>query len=1523
MNTDFLTEVLDAIEMRESRLLVWGLVDGRLTEEDLGDLINPLLDVALDKERTDLFDVNQVLGELKSRGLLFETDSFPYPGYRSRMAETIRLLFRLRQLFPKHSGQDGWQQARTLVADYRFSWRRRIYPNRNLSIADAHTGFSEKVKNPISKGSLDELLSNRHKEFNLSGFQVRAANRILENLEAKRTSGTLISAGTGSGKTLAFYLPAMSRISTILVSESRKSNWVKILAIYPRTELLRDQFADIYTEARRLDKFIVSRGGRKVRIGALFGETPKDARSLERYGHKGWRKIGAGYVCGFMVCAAPKCGEDLVWLHEELQKEKESLTCVSCGQVITDDELVLTRASLEKSPPDILFTTTEMLNQRLSDSDSAHLFGVRNRNRKPPEMVLLDEVHTYAGSHGAQVGYLLRRWRHLVRSPVSFIGLSATLRDGERFFSSLTGLKEQNVVEICPEDSEMSSEGAEYILALRGDPVSRASLLATTIQASMLISRMLDVKKGKPSMGLYGNRVFTFTDDIDVNNRLYFSLLDAEGRTDKGAPNFKKHPDGGLAVLRRSMMSDSQTQFGQDWSVPELLGHSLIERKLIGRTSSQDTGVSANMDVIVATASLEVGFNDSQVGAVIQHKSPRDPAQFLQRKGRAGRPRNMRPWTVVVLSDYGRDRLAYRNYEQLFDPEIKVRFLPLSSRYIQRMQSVYALIDYLGVKMSYTGLNGNVWKDLCGPVRSSWRIESQRRLKLINILTDLLEKSDFADEFQEYLESALGLSSSDVLALLWEFPRPVLTTAIPTALRRLSTTWQKGSENKADFKISNLPLPEFIPKALFSDLNLPEVQIVIPSPWEGDDPKIESMPVVQALKTFAPGRVSRRFGIERSYIKHWVSEEIPGEGVQNINIDDYFESYELGTWEVDDSNKVNTVPVYRPVQIIPRHPSSNVADTSNAYLKWHTQLVALRHGAELIAPTSSCWRELLKIESYSHFEHTPVEVRRFTTGSIADIKYTNGEGHRTDFNFKQNDDDVALGFYLTVDALRFNLKCPEEIWANLTTSEESIRAVRTKRFFDAVWEGESLVGVDNPFARQWLGLIYFTAISHEALTRKVNLSDAADAFTNGTACIEMNAVLETLFQSPSITQEMEEGDSSSNSEGQDRLRQELDGLLGRKDIMLSLKAIAVLLWQPIDTSWEAWLVSRFTVTVAAAAHEAIQNLCPEIETDGLVVDVDTGPKAKGDVSISDANCTSFWISETSPGGSGLIETFHKTYAEDPLRFYSLLTTALAPTEYEIIDSQLGELLTELNDPTKNSDLIGSVHSFRTSQKNSEIEVSFKKLRQQLSSKKFALFHSFMSAMSNRILRAGASIDTDKFLYNAWCLWVSEEKRLGVELDARSIAYTLSQDDEVDKLIALFGGNIPQENLLTWRISVITGLLWGRGGDARRVGLQLYNPFTNLPDAERLLVFRYLDNLDNSVLIGETEWQKRALERLGTTGKVTLKSALKGSFEISDALRFFITNPVESDYLSVYARVVSARMSGEFMEIDLTIEEISQ
>ena len=125
--------------------------------------------------------------------------------------------------------------------------------------------------------------------------------------------------------------------------------------------------------------------------------------------------------------------------------------------------------------------------------------------------------------------------------------------------------------------------------------------------------------------------------------------------------------------------------------------------------------MSDDAEVVVATSTLEVGFDDARVGAVLQHKAPHDAASFLQRKGRAGREPVTRPWTVVVLSDWGRDQAAWDAYDAMFDPELPAKSLPLDNRYVQRIQSVYALLDWLSQQVGAYARRGSVWSDLTGP----------------------------------------------------------------------------------------------------------------------------------------------------------------------------------------------------------------------------------------------------------------------------------------------------------------------------------------------------------------------------------------------------------------------------------------------------------------------------------------------------------------------------------------------------------------------------------------------------------------------------------------------------------------------------------------------------------------------------------------------------------------------------------------------------------------------------------------
>jgi len=481
-------EFLGRLEKEEATLLSWGLVDGSFSYPELEDKASAFL---AEYGLYDKFEsAAHFLELLLSQRLVFGFEESGESRFRTRMAETIRLLARLRQLFPRHMEGGQWRAAPTLTTDYRFILRPRAYPKRYLTPEAVMTGVDHAVSlDSLQKEVMEGLLKGPSSDhLNFADFQLLATQKILHDLALKAPRGTIICAGTGSGKTLAFYLPTLVH----LVGGLDTGRWTRCLAIYPRNELLKDQLSETFSLARLLDSVLRRNRKRKIAIGALYSSTPLNGLSIATYSN--WPKATGGFVCPYFSCPKPSCDGDLIWRHDDIKKSRERLHCsrAGCGFIVESDEIVLTRQKLQQEPPDILFTTTEMLNQRLNDSYMQHLFGVGQNRSQKPELVLLDEVHTYEGVHGAQVALLLRRWRQAVGHCPHFVGLSATLRDARKFFATLVSLPEYTINEIMPLPEDLVKKGMEYLVALRGDPVSGASLLSTTIQTAMLMRRVLD-----------------------------------------------------------------------------------------------------------------------------------------------------------------------------------------------------------------------------------------------------------------------------------------------------------------------------------------------------------------------------------------------------------------------------------------------------------------------------------------------------------------------------------------------------------------------------------------------------------------------------------------------------------------------------------------------------------------------------------------------------------------------------------------------------------------------------------------------------------------------------------------------------------------------------------------------------------------------------------------------------------------------------------------------------------------------
>jgi hypothetical protein len=1513
----FLWSTLDRIEERESKLLAWGVVDGFFSQSEIFGIIDPLIDQALRDGIEFFFAAEDVLSVLLERKWITEVPtSSGSIGYRSRMAETVRLLQQLRQLFPKHAGSSGWQRAPSLVADFRFIRRRRRYPARDIPPEKALYMIGLEAKeSPAILSAAKALLEPGGRKVDLSGFQIRAAQRIIKAIETDSDLSTIVCAGTGSGKTLAFYLPALASVCRHVMVDGINPSWVKVVALYPRTELLKDQLREVLQRIRSLRADLPRGESLKIRLGAFFGDTPHSARYCN------WERVGSDSICPILAC--PDCGGELRWHQRDRESGVERLFCAECKGVLEGSEFALTRESLKATVPDILFTTTEMLNQRLSDTSTNHLFGIGQNAQRPPELVLMDEVHTYDGKHGAQVAYLMRRWQKLLDQRLRFVGLSATLRDAAQFFAALTGCRNNLVDEVSPRSDEIESEGAEYMLALRGDPVSRAALLSATIQATMVLQRCLDPKASKPfesvSRGTFGQRTFVFTDNLDVINRLYFDLLNAEGRNSYGGPDMRNAPNGGLAVLREPSSSFARYANGQDWRFCEDLQGKLNKRLVVKRVSSQDRGVDPNAEVVVATAVLEVGFDDPTVGAVIQHKAPRSMSGFLQRKGRGGRTRGMRPWTVVVLSDYGRDRTSYQNYDLLFDPELPVRTLPLNNRYVTRMQAVFSTIDYLSLKLD--GIkSGSVWGDLSG----GEKYNENRRNRLLRELRNIVEIEVGSRRLASYLKSALRISSEHLSAIMWEFPRPLMTTVLPTAIRRLASDWTAGGIVKQDLRSFNNPLPDFIPGSLFADLNLAEVTIELSGSRDVDPFSTPSMTVFSALREFAPGRVSRRYGVNHRSERHWICPSLDildGSGAYDLEISSFGYHKLLGEYHFPSREENVPLPVFCPASLRTVTPPKGVADSSNATLRWHSQIVASVEPCWLSPPEGSIWSKIVpRIAFFTHARHASVEVRRFATGTSAEIGLGKDKVH-VDFSFVNNGTPVGLGAQFAADSVMFQIKIPTDLHISQGDSgSEKWRALRTARFSDLAWRGERLVSVTNPFMRQWLAQIYLSALTYEALHSQLGLAEVGALMREGRASISLQDVLGLLFQS----QIFEDRESSEPTGSIDKLREELDVCLRDPEVLTELHKFGATLWEPIDDDWAPWLRNVYHSTLAAAFLRAVIDLCPSIDQDDLSVDLERGIAKVGQMTGLVSDLTEVWLTECNPGGNGLIEEFMRRYAEDPRRFFSMVRANLEMGEFEIIDHQLVNLFKKLGEDEESctSESAELIRKFRASDSQEKMASIFKSLRRSLLVEGYAPFHGFLVAVGNRVLRPGSGHATDQYLSKVLTQWQVEEERVGIEIDLRVMTYYLSQSDAIDRVMTDVGGT-PIGDRGSWRSSAIGGLLWPRGQAIRRTNLQMRNSFIDLPLVERLLVAETLGDDRVCVSMLESGWLEKTAEQLAIGRQVTLTCPESGRSKLASALSSLITNPVESGYLRTYSRLQCIRHTRSTIEADIELVEAVQ
>ncbi len=269
----------------------------------------------------------------------------------------------------------------------------------------------------------------------------------------------VVTTGTGSGKTECFLLPLLAD----LLSESKKWRDVRpramrALILYPLNALAEDQMI-------RLRKALNSKES-EVGNNARGWLDENRKRSDSAFGHRFYfgRYTGRTPVSGTDKTAEAKLRQerkdhntDWESVFEEVSNggNKDLLYQLPCMD--EDSSEMWCRQDMQKQAPDILITNYSMLNIMLMRDLESPIFEQTKiwleSDKSNIFHIIIDELHTYRGTAGTEVAYLLRllldRLGLTPNSPqVQYLASSASMEDNDQtrsYIAQFFGLTEEEM----------------------------------------------------------------------------------------------------------------------------------------------------------------------------------------------------------------------------------------------------------------------------------------------------------------------------------------------------------------------------------------------------------------------------------------------------------------------------------------------------------------------------------------------------------------------------------------------------------------------------------------------------------------------------------------------------------------------------------------------------------------------------------------------------------------------------------------------------------------------------------------------------------------------------------------------------------------------------------------------------------------------------------------------------------------------------------------------------------------------
>lgn len=257
----------------------------------------------------------------------------------------------------------------------------------------------------------------------------------------KNKKNMVITTGTGSGKTEAFLIPLLANIigESFKWQKQTKTAALRSVIFYPLNALAEDQMVRLRKSLERQEVkewYHKNEITDRITFGRYISRTPKNKSDIK------FKEIKSRWDSVKRII--DNCKDE-----KHLNKLKELIYSAPCCDIDSSEKI--DRESMQKEPPDILITNYSMLNIMLMRNEEQSLFDKTREwlsmNKDNIFTLVIDELHTYRGTAGTEVAYIIKVLLHrLGLSPTSpqvrFLASSASMDssfESQKYISDFFG----------------------------------------------------------------------------------------------------------------------------------------------------------------------------------------------------------------------------------------------------------------------------------------------------------------------------------------------------------------------------------------------------------------------------------------------------------------------------------------------------------------------------------------------------------------------------------------------------------------------------------------------------------------------------------------------------------------------------------------------------------------------------------------------------------------------------------------------------------------------------------------------------------------------------------------------------------------------------------------------------------------------------------------------------------------------------------------------------------------------------